>query len=88
MQGDMGNAEPLNFYPSLDDIFVELAQQSNNKTTIPSNAKKINQLIIEPLIYQEKEEDYDVHLHINTFTLEDTPIEELNTLQLAIVPST
>ena len=34
---------------------------------------------------QENKEDYEVHIHISTFTLEDNPTEEINTLELVIV---
>ena len=49
--------------------------------------KKTNQPIVYPLTSQEKEEEYELHIHIITFTLEDTPLEEVNSLQVAIVPS-
>ena len=48
----------------------------------------LDQPIIEPLIDQEKEEDYEVHLHISTFTMGDTPTEVVSTLQVVIVPPT
>ena len=50
-------------------------------------AKEINHSIVEPLTDQEKEEDYEVHLHISTFTSEDNTIEEQNPLQIENVPT-
>ena len=35
---------------------------------------------------QEKEEDYELRLYINTFMSEDTPIGDTSKLQLVIVP--
>ena len=87
MQGATGKVEPLDFYPLIEDIFVELSRQNKTKITIPTIEKNINQLIINPLTDQEKEDDYEVHLHVSTFTLEDTREEEVNTLQVAVVPS-
>ena len=55
------------------DIFIELARQSDTKISIPSIAKKNNQPIVNPLTDQEKEEYYEVHIHIITFTLEYNP---------------
>ena len=48
-------------------------------------AKKTDQPIFKPLTDQEKVEDYEVHIHISTFTLEDNLVEEINTLQLVTV---
>ena len=58
------------------------------KITIPKIAKNINQSIIEPLTDQEKEDNYEVCVHINSFTLQDTLTEEVKTLQVVVVPST
>ena len=55
---------------------------------IPVMVKQTNQPIIEPMTDQEKEEDYEVHLHIRTFTSEDTPEEEKNNLQIVTVSQT
>ena len=35
---------------------------------------------------QEKEEDYELHLHISTFMSEDIPIEDTSKLQLMTIP--
>ena len=88
MQGVGGKVEPHDFQPSNEDIFAELARQSNTKITILIIAKNIDHSIVKPLTDQDKEEDYEVHLHINSFTLEDTPTKEANSLQVAIVPPT
>ena len=40
----------------------------------------------EPLINQEKEEDYELHLYISTFMLDDISIEDTSKLQLMTVP--
>ena len=72
MQGGGGKDEPLDSYPSMKDIFAELAWQANTKVFIPTIVKNIDQPIVEPLTNQKNEEDYEVHLHISNFTLEDT----------------
>ena len=86
MHGFTWKAEPLKIYPSVEEIFVEVARQSNTKISIPVISKNIEQHIFKPLTNQEKEEDYEVHLHIITFNLEDTLVEDKNTLQIVIVP--
>ena len=45
----------------------------------------MNQHIEEPLVNQEKEEDYELRLYISTFMLEDIPIDDSSKLQLMIV---
>ena len=79
-------AKPLDYYPTVEENFQELARQSNTKLLIPANAKEINQQIEEPLIDQEKEEDYELLLYINTFTLKDIPTEDTRKLQQTISP--
>ena len=81
------NAKPLDYYPIVDEFFTELSHQSKTKITIPTDTKEINQPIVEPLTDQEKEEDYEFHLHISTFTFEDSPIEEKNLLHIENVPT-
>ena len=76
MQGVAVKANSLDYCPSVEYIFANLSRQSNTKIAILMFAKKTDQAIVEPLTNQEKEEDYEVHLHINTFTLENTPVEE------------
>ena len=43
---------------------------------------------MEPLTNQKKEEDYEVHLHISTFTSKDNPKQDKNPLQIVNVPTT
>ena len=52
--GRKRKAKPLNFYPTVKDIFQELARQSNTKLSIPTNAKEVNLPIEEPLTNHEK----------------------------------
>ena len=75
MQGDNSNAKALDYYPSVDQIFWELSQQAKTKIPVPTVAKHINFLIKEPLIDQEKEEDYELNLYISTFVSEETPVD-------------
>ena len=58
------------------------------KIPVPTVAKQIKFLIEEPLTDQEKEEDYELNLYINTFVSEDTPVEHTGRLQITIKPST
>ena len=86
MQMEKATAKPLEYYPTVEEIFRELARQSSTKLSIPAKAKEINQTIEEPLTYQEKEEDYKIQLHINTFMSDDIPVEDTNRIQITIVP--
>ena len=86
MQGEKATAKPLDYHPTVKYIFHELAQQSGTKLSIPVKAKEINQTIEEPLIDQEKEEDYELRLHISTFMSDDIPAEDTNRLQITIIP--
>ena len=86
MQRAEAKAKPLNYYPTVEEIFRELALQSSTKLSIPAKAKEGNLAIEEPLIDQEKEEDYELWLHINTFVSEETPAEDTNRLQITIIP--
>ena len=54
--------------------------------SIPARAKAKNHPIEEPLIDQEKEEDYELRLYISTFMSEYIPSEDTNRLQLTTVP--
>ena len=85
MQGVAVKDKHLDCYPTDEEIFKELSLQSNTKISIPVAAKKRNQPILEPLTDQEKEEYYEVHLYINTFTLEETSIEEKNTFHIVTI---
>ena len=60
IQGEKEKAKPLDYYPTVEEIFHKLAQQSGTKLSIPAKAKEINQTIEEPLTDQEKEEDYEL----------------------------
>ena len=81
MQGEKETAKPLDYYPTVEEIFRELPQQSSTKLSIPAKAKEINQQIEEPLTDQEKEEDYELHLYISTFMSEDIPTEDTRKIQ-------
>ena len=85
-QGSKAKKKPLNYYPTLEEIFIELARKSKTNITIPKAAKESNQLILEPFTDQEKEEEYEVNLHISTFTSEDSSTKEKNPLQIENVP--
>ena len=84
-QGSTAKVKPLDNYRTVEDIFKELSRQSKTKIAIPVGTKEINQTIVEPLTNQEKEEYYEVHLHISTFTSEDSPTEEKNSLHIVKV---
>ena len=88
MQGSKAKTKPLDYYPTVEEIFRELARQSGTKLSILTKTKKGNLAIEEPLTDQEKEEDYELQLHINTFVSEETPAEDTNRLQLTIIPPT
>ena len=60
VQGAKSKAKPLNYYPTVEEIFRELARQSDTKLSMPAKAKEINLAIEEPLTDQEKEEDYEL----------------------------
>ena len=86
MQGAKAKSKPLDYYPTVKDIFQELAQQSNTKLLLLERGKEINQQIEEPLTTQEKEEDYEVLLYISNFMSEDIPIEDTSKIQQTISP--
>ena len=50
MQGEKAKENPLDYYPTVEEIFRELAQQSGTKLSIPAKAKEANLAIEEPLI--------------------------------------
>ena len=79
-------AKPLDYYPTVDEIFQEIAWESNTKMLIPARDKEMNQQIEEPLIDQEKEEDYELHLYISTFMSKDISVEDTSRIQLTTVP--
>ena len=60
MQGAKAKAKPLDYYPTVEKIFRELARQSDTKMLIPAKAKEGNLAIEEPLTDQEKEEYYEI----------------------------
>ena len=64
-----------------------MARQTKTDIPIPEATQENNQAIIEPLTDQEKEEEYEVNLHISTFTSGDSPKEEKNPLQVENVPT-
>ena len=88
MQGVKEKAKTLDYYPIVEDIFWELARQSGTKLLIPAKAKDETLAIEEPLTDQEKEEYYELWLHISTFVLEETPVEDTTRLQITMIPPT
>ena len=88
MQGEKSNAKALDYYPSAKQIFRELSWQAGTKIQIPTKTKEIDFSIKELLTYQEKEEDYELNLYINTFVSEETPIEHTGQIQIIIKPLT
>ena len=54
MQGEKAKAKPLDYYTIVEEIFQELARQSNTELSIPAKDKEINQPIEEPLTDQDK----------------------------------
>ena len=81
-QGSTTKAKPLDYYPTVEDIFTYLDRKVKTDIPIPEVAKENNQVIIEPLINQEKEEYYEFNLHISTLTSWDTPTEAQKPLQI------
>ena len=88
MQGTKTKAKTLDYYPTIEEIFRELARQSSTKLSILAKSKEATLAIKEPLTDQEKEEDYELRLHISTFVSEETPAEDTNRLQITIIPPT
>ena len=88
MKGEESNAKSLDYYPYVDQIFQELSRQAKTKIPVLAAANPIDFSIEEPLINQEKEEDYELNLYISTFVLEETPIEHTGRLQITIKPLT
>ena len=88
MQGENPKANALDYYPTVDQIFWELSRQAKKKIPIPKAAKQVNFSIVEPLIDQDKEEDYELNLYISTFVSEDTPVEPTGRVQIIIKPPT
>ena len=86
-QDSTTNAEPIDYYPTVEEIFNELAWQSKTKITILAGTQEINFSIVKPLADQEKEEYYEFFLHISTFTLGDNLIEEKNCLLIENSPT-
>ena len=77
MQGQDPKAQDLDYYPTVDQIFRELTRQAQRKIQILEAAKQVDFSITEPLTDQEKEEDYELNLYINTFVSEDTSLSNL-----------
>ena len=87
MQGAKAKAKTLEYYPTIKEIFRELAWQSSTKLSILAKAKEATSAIEEPLTDQEKEEDYELRLHISNFMSKETPAEDTNRLQITIIRS-
>ena len=69
LEGATRETKYLDFYPTVKEIFEELSRKSNTKLEIPPLAKRVDQPMVEPLTDVEKEEDYEVWIHLNTFML-------------------
>ena len=72
MRGQDPKAKDLDYYPTVEQIFRELTRQAGTKVPIPEAATKVDFSTIEPLTDQEKEEDYELNLYINTFVSKDS----------------
>ena len=88
MQGAKAKARTLDYYPTVEEIFWELARQAGRKLSIPARETKIDLSIEEPLTDHEKEEDYELNLYISTFVSEETLVEGTGRLQIVIKPQT
>ena len=86
-KGSTTKENPLDYYLTVEEIFTGLSRQTKTDVTIPEAAKESNQVILEPLTEQEKEEDYEVNLLISTFTTGDSLTEEQNPPQIENVPT-
>lgn len=86
LQGIGGAARTLKFYPSIDEIFNELNRQSNTILTIPAKARDVSVPVVEPLIDQEKEEEYEGRLYMHTFIYEAEPTVAKRPLALTLTP--
>ena len=84
MQGQDPNAQDLDYYPTVDQIFRELTRQAKTKIPVPEAAKQVDFSIVEPLTDQEKEEDYELNLYISTFVSEDTPTVATSRVHLTV----
>ena len=74
MQGTKPNAKALDYYPSVEQIFRELSGQGGAKIPILAKGKETDFSIEEPLIDQEKEQDYELNVYISAFVLKETKI--------------
>ena len=88
MQGAKTNAKTLDYYPIVEEIFREVSRQAGTKLPILAKAKETTFSIEEPLIDQEKEEDYELNLYISTFVSKETLVEGPGRLQIIIKPLT
>ena len=88
MQGAKAKEKTLDYCPIVEEIFRELARLSGTKLSVLEKAKEATLAIEEPLTDQEKEEYYELQLHISTFVSEETPTEDTNRLQITIIPPT
>ena len=85
MQGAKEKSKTLDYYPTIEEIFRELARQSSTKLSILAKSKEATLAIKEPLTDQEKEEYYELWLYIGTFVLEETPAEATSKLQITVI---
>ena len=60
MQGAKEKSKTLDYYPTIEEIFRELAQESGTKLSIPAKGKEETLVIKAALTNQEKEEDYEL----------------------------
>ena len=65
-----------------------MTRQAQTKIPIPEAAKQVEFSIIEPLTKQEKEEDYELNIYINTFVSEDTPAVPTSRVHITVKPPT
>ena len=88
MRGQDPKAQDFDYYPTVEHIFRELTRQAQTKIPIPEASKQVDFSIIEPLIDQEKEEDYELNLYISTFVSEDTPTVPTSRVHITVKPPT
>ena len=69
---DGQEAKPTNlpFYPMVDEIFSEMARQSNTINPVPPEAREKCTNLLIPLMDGEKVEQYEVELQMHPFMLE------------------
>ena len=84
LQGAGGIVRELKFYPSFKEIFNEISWKSNTILDIPSIGRSFDQRMAKPLTEAKKDEDYEICVHLNTFTLDRDNPGDINPLRIAL----